>query len=63
MLEVDQAAVGAVRKQLVEISRIATKLASGITTDLVQDAAALSAASVDLSTNIAAMIADPEVVP
>lgn len=60
MLEVDQAAVGAVRKQLVEISRIATKLASGITADLVQDAAALSAASVDLSTNIAAMIADPE---
>lgn len=60
MLEVDQEAVGAVRKQLVEISRIATKLASGITADLVQDAAALSAASVDLSTNIAAMIADPE---
>ncbi len=60
MLEVAQAAVGAVRKQLVEISRIATKLSSGITADLVQDVAALSAASVDLSTNIAAMIADPE---
>lgn len=60
MLEVDQVAVGAVRKQLVEISRIATKLASGITADLVQDAAALSAAATDLSTNIAAMVAEPE---
>ena len=45
-------------KQLVTINQIATKLASGITADLVQDAAALSAASEDLSTNIAAMIVD-----
>lgn len=60
MLEVDQVVVDAVRKQLVDISRIATKLSSGITADLVEDAAALSAASEDLSTNIAAMIVDPE---
>lgn len=60
MLEVDQVVVDAVRKQLVDISRIATKLSSGITADLVGDAAALVTASEDLSTNIAAMIVDPE---
>lgn len=61
MLEVDQVAVNTVRKQLVEISRIATKLASGITADLVQDAEALGAAAAgDLCDNITAMIVDPE---
>lgn len=59
MLEVNQLAVGAVLKQLADISRIATKLSSGNTADVVDDAAALSAASADLGTNIAAMIADP----
>lgn len=64
MLEVNQVAVGAVLKQLADISRIATKLSSGITGDVVEDAAALSAASADLSTNIAAMITDPsKVIP
>lgn len=59
MLEVNQVAVGAVLKQLADISRIATKLSSGMTADVVDDAEALSAASADLGTNIAAMITDP----
>ena len=58
MQEVNQVAVGTVLKQLADINRIATKLSSGITADVVEDAVALSAASADLSTNIAAMIAD-----